>query len=255
MKKSNALMISYMIFLALSILANLLFDWQGLDRIAMAATIAGFFFAISDYFGWKASFLSNAFKRYRSLTDLLLEYTNVNIETLDTQNKILSNAIDVFSPHKDEIEDINLWICDAVKTIDKNDKNKTQAQKTISTVDDLYLKINKGFEHGKKTTKIETIFVILGFVSFFMVVAFDYLGFIITPYQSFATIGAFILIMLNYYLKDVYEEKKNREIDELEKQVEEKKQQAHKNNEETKRLTLEIEKSLAKFNKNYKSKK
>ena len=56
MKKSNALMLSYIIFLVLSILTQIIFDWEGLNIIAIAATIAGCFFAFSDLANWYVSY-------------------------------------------------------------------------------------------------------------------------------------------------------------------------------------------------------
>jgi hypothetical protein len=53
MKKSNALMLSYLIFLFISLSAKILFDWNGLDIIALAASVSGLLFAISDYINWK----------------------------------------------------------------------------------------------------------------------------------------------------------------------------------------------------------
>ena len=53
--------------------------------------------------------------------------------------------------------------------------------------------------------------------------------------------------MLNYYLKDVYEEKQKRDINEMAEQVEIKKQEAKDNKEQTEHLALQIEHALAEF--------
>ena len=55
MKKSNALMLSYIIFLVIAFLVDCFFAWDGLGKVAMAATLAGLFFAIADLIGWRVA--------------------------------------------------------------------------------------------------------------------------------------------------------------------------------------------------------
>ena len=69
----------------------------------------------------------------------------------------------------------------------------------------------------KKVARIKTAeitFVTVGFVSFFALIAFDWLLNTLTPYQSIATVVAFVVIMLNYYLRDLLEEKAKSDIEE-----------------------------------------
>ena len=42
-------MLAYIIFLVLTLCANVFWKWDGLDRIAMAATFAGCFFILPIY--------------------------------------------------------------------------------------------------------------------------------------------------------------------------------------------------------------
>lgn len=56
MKKSSALMFSYIVILILTICATVYSEWNGIEQVALAATAAGLFFACADYFSWRASF-------------------------------------------------------------------------------------------------------------------------------------------------------------------------------------------------------
>ena len=56
MKKSSALMLSYIVILILTICATVYSEWNGIEQVALAATVAGLFFACADYYGCWISF-------------------------------------------------------------------------------------------------------------------------------------------------------------------------------------------------------
>ena len=248
MKKSNALMFSYIIFLFITLFAQMLSPWDGLDQIAMAATIAGVLFAIADYYGWQASFENTIYTKYRELTDSLLEYTKFNIDTIDTQDKELLKVVDFLKPREDEDVKIKQCVSNTEKILSKNQEVRAEYEKTLLACDVLYSKADAGLERSKRHQGVEAVFGILAFISFFAAIAFDYLVLVITPYQAIATVFAFAIIMLNYYMKDVYQTKKENEVNDLAKMVNERKQKAKENNEDNKKLSQDIKKYLETFN-------
>ena len=252
MKKSNALMLSYIIFLVSTLIARIFFKWDGLDRIAMATTIAGCFFAGSDYCGWRASFGKDCYDKFQELSDILVEFGTIKLDTIETENQQLSSAVDTFLPYKDEDTDITSWLIDANQLLDKNNQRKTEIQSFITKFDDLKPKITKGLKESVNIGKVGMGCAILGFIVFFMIIAFDYFVFVITPYQAIVTIIAFVIIMFTYYRKDVYEEKWKQDLSELKKRAEEVKQGAIKSNERAKQRN--IEETLKKFRERKKQK-
>lgn len=245
MKKSNALMLSYIIFLVSTIIAQIFFKWDGLDRIAMATTAAGCFFAVADYCGWRASFAKTCYEKLQELSNILREFSQIKRDTVEMQNRQLSNAIETFLPYKATNEDIDSWIIEANKLLEKNEQTQAGIDATITTCNTINPKISKGLKRSQYTYIVEMIFAVLGFIVFFTIIAFDYFALVITPYQSFITIFAFATIMCTYYHKDLYEEKWEQELAQTKELAEKIKQEAIDANEETKQLN--IEDALKKF--------
>ena len=248
MKKSNALMLSYMIFLVITVFVQMLSSWNGLDQIAMAATVAGFLFAITDYYGWKASFEYSIYTKYQSMTDSLMQYTKLNIDTVQNQNSELTKALTSLSPRKNEDSRIEQCIKNIENILAKNKERLEGYEESLKACDNLYSTVDAGLRDSKKHRTTEFIFEVLGFVCFFAILAFNYLVFVITPYQSIATVVTFALIMLNYYMKDEYQKRKEQETDELFEIVKKQEQTSIEINEESKKISRELQQKLEDLN-------
>ena len=55
MKKSSTLMLSYIVFLFIAVVVNLVWKWDRLGQIALAASAAGLLFAFADLASWYLS--------------------------------------------------------------------------------------------------------------------------------------------------------------------------------------------------------
>ena len=219
-------------------------SWNGLDQIAMAATVAGFFFAVTDYYGWKASFEYSIYTKYQRMTDSLIKYTKLNINTVQNQNSEIAKVLTSLSPRKNEDYRIEQCIKNAENILEKNKERLQKYEESLKTCDNLYSKTAAGLKESKKHHAIEFVFGILGFICFFVIIAFSYLVFVITPYQSTVTVFTFALIMLNYYMKDEYQKKKEQETDELFEIVEKQEQRAKEINEDNKKLSQDLQQKL-----------
>ena len=104
MKKSNALMLSYMIFLVISIIAQIFFPWNGLDQIAMAATIAGVFFAFADLAGWYVSNQTNIENSLKETDEHIEEIYSIIIETIDMETQECSKILELIKPYREHNE-------------------------------------------------------------------------------------------------------------------------------------------------------
>ena len=83
---------------------------------------------------------------------------------------------------------------------------------------------------------LEIILAVLGFTVFFVVISFETIVNFLSPYGSVVTIVAFAVIMLNYLLRDILEEKGKRNVDELKTHMEEKKEEIAEIEKETERI-------------------
>ena len=223
MKKSNALMLSYLIFLVIALGARIFFEWQGLERIAMAATIAGCFFAFADLASWLISYQTYYTKSLETTVSYLFEINEVAINTANNQKKEAVGIIDIITPYKHRHKEFEDIIDYENGELEKSEKRISEAEASISECNRISTEILK---HKKRIDffKIgELILLVLGFACFFMIVVFDYFVELITKHQAIATIIAFAVIMVNYYLKDAIEDKTKQELDEMIEAAEESK--------------------------------
>ena len=126
MRKSNALMLSYMIFLTLAILAQLIFKWDGLDRISIAATIAGCFFALADLSNWYISYRTPLIEAIKKDFDNISFFGEVAENAVGSQQKELAESISLLAPYKDNYPGANKLISIAEEKIIEN-KNREKA--------------------------------------------------------------------------------------------------------------------------------
>ena len=130
MKKSNALMLSYMIFLALAILAEVIFDWKGLDRISIAATVAGCFFAFADLSNWYVSYQSSLLDVLQKDFDVLVEFFNAMLKSVRANQKEMKDAVELIAPYKNNVDAISNLFSNSNEFI--ND-SKAQEKKSSSS--------------------------------------------------------------------------------------------------------------------------
>ncbi|MBE6567760.1 MAG: hypothetical protein E7657_03775 [Ruminococcaceae bacterium] len=214
MKKSNALMLSYIIFLAIAFFVNCFSGWGGLGKVAMAATLAGLFFAIADLISWRISCERDFCKTVqKALTTVIASVEKLKLcaESIVAENK---EIIELISPYDGSSEALNkaLQISESEIAsqkgyIEASETNKSKAEALNKEILDIKSRtINK-------LKKAETIMIVLGFVSFFVVSAFDYLYTLLFHAESSVTVIAFGVIMVTYFLKDVFENKQKKELE------------------------------------------
>ena len=216
MKKSNALMLSYMIFLAITVFAEIILNWGGLDRISIAATLAGCFFAFADLANWYISSNMQILDAFQKDTDSFLDYCNAKNASLYARRKEALDIIETITPYSGRSEHVDALISLCEERVEKLVKAEHDCREsTLNGNNELNELLNKARKKINKVSIVELVLVTAGFVVFFMLVTFDWLINLLTDYQSIATVLAFILIMLNYYLRDVLDEKTKREIEDI----------------------------------------
>lgn len=206
MKKSNALMLSYMIFLVIALLASVIFKWEGLDRIAMAATIAGCFFAIADLCNWEASFLDYFYDKLIAVHQNLIDLDQTAIKYVQDRDQEMEHIIEKAKPYRDKHPKCEELIAIATDVLKTGVERKEDHSNSLLELNESFKKLKKEKEKSKRFEKAELYLMIWGFVLFFSIIVFDYFVCILTKYQTWATIIAFVVIMYNYYAKDVIEE-------------------------------------------------
>lgn len=216
MKKSNALMLSYIIFLFITVVANLCWKWEELSQIALAASAAGLLFAFADLAGWYLScalpyaelFLEEAV----SIKENVQKRAETKKEAVDNLNK----AISLVQPYLNGRPRLNKIVQDCEEL---RDNVEEKAQKIYSIEEKAELLRKKAEEYVEKLKKyrvIELGLACLGFLTFFVLTVFDILAEAIASYEAAITVLAFMVIMLCYYLRDTAEAKIKKDCLEME---------------------------------------
>lgn len=215
MKKSNALMLSYMIFLGIALLANIFFKWDELERIAIAATTAGCFFAFADLSNWYISYQTPFIDALQKESNTLVDFRNAALTSVQAEAKELTETTELITPHKDDISAFEELSTCIQKLKKWNDDGLSVIKEVAQGHDEAESLLYKARKKLKAVNNIEITMMVLGFVIFFSLLSFDRILNLLIPFQSIATVLAFILIILTYYLRDVLEEKSKQEIDEI----------------------------------------
>ena len=214
MKKSNALMLSYIIFLVIAFLVDCFFAWDGLGKVAMAATLAGLFFAIADLIGWHVASeqdfckaVQKALKAVIASVDKLKLFSESVIE----ENKEIVEMISSYDEKDDALDEAlrasEAMIVSQKETVEASEKNKNKAEELNEKIIDI--KSRK----IKRLKKAETSIIVLGFASFFVISSFDYLYALLLRAESSVTVIAFGVIMVTYFLKEIFVNKHTSELE------------------------------------------
>ena len=238
MKKSNSLMFSYILFLAITLISYFFFKWDGLDRIAMAATIAGCVFAFADLMGWIESYTSNYWESVQNTNNFVTSIYEAEIDTAEEQNEQIEEVLETIAPYAHKNKHLSAIQANIIIFSENNRKRIEEYQASLIEDAKLQNEIEKSIDRCKLWHMLEFAFMVTGFVLFFMVIVFNNIVGIITQHQTIVTIIAFLLIMLNYFLKECIEEHTKKELDKLLKKAENCKSNLAKNKEDFDNLQL-----------------
>ena len=238
MKKGNALMLSYMIFLVIAVLAQIFWDWNGLDKIAMSATIAGCLFAFADLAGWYFSYSKFYQESLKTANDSLLDFYRTDIDTIQRYKKEFIKSKETLLPYSYKDEEIATFLETLDNAVYCYERDEKKLQESLKYCHDRALKIDDFKRKDRNIRKLEIALVVIGFVVFFALITFQYLVDLLYDYQSFATVIAFFVIMLTYFLRDYIEERDKMELDDMIKKAEVIKDEAKKRNEKSKQRSL-----------------
>lgn len=220
MKKGNTMMLSYISFLAVTLLVNVIFEWNGLERIAMSATVAGCFFAIADYFNWKATLSKYYCEKWHEIFQHLTETNNAEKEFAEEHRRELNEVLQKALPYRDKNPDIAQVIQLVTEMLQADEEEEPELERAETILEKIKGGIVRAVKDRKTFEVAEAVLMTLGFLSFFIIIVFDYVVSLLVNYQSLATILAFIVIMCNYFSKDVTEVKFKEKLENITRQTE-----------------------------------
>ncbi len=236
MKKSNALMISYISFLVIALVSYFAFKWDGILRVSLAATIAGCLFAFADLTNWYISYR-------QPLVEAMYEDISVFEQYIVTSKDSTQANIELAKKVIEKLENDNtkqnqfgqdIIACKAaLETMYEQESNLNDVQEDAA---DIKYDLAEDRVKVKLLKILEIILAVLRFTVFFVIISFETIVDSLSPYGSVVTIIAFAVIMLNYLLRDILEEKGERNVDELKTHMAEKREEIAEIEKETERI-------------------
>ena len=224
MKKSNSLMLSYMIFLVIALLSKILLGWEGLDQIAMGATVAGCFFAFADLASW---YVSNSTLIHEAMEKDIISfkaYCDIRLQEFRTYNKEAKDTQKMVAPYIGQHENFERLYNLCSTRIEKAEQALKELEQTVDNgINDMQAILKKDSLEISVFRVVDMVLITLGFVVFFSLITFDSIVSWLENYQSHATLIAFTVIMLNYFLRDIIDEKTKNKVDEILATVEDQK--------------------------------
>jgi len=239
MKKSNALMLSYMIFLVVALLAKITFKWEGLDQIAMGATVAGCFFAFADLSSWYASNTELILNALQKDQNVFVEYCKAQLDKINAWKTEAEEICKRMVPYCGCLVHAADLIEFCTKRKEKLENAHTELEKSINEgLTKMQTLLDKENLRISFFRIIDIILITIGFVVFFALITFDGLSTLLTNYQSYATIIAFVVIMLNYFCRDIIDEHTKNQADRILAKAEKEKNTVIELEEEIKKTPL-----------------
>ncbi len=198
-------MLSYILILLATVIVSSDFNWNGIDQVALAATMAGFLFAIADYFGWVASYNQPLVDAKKEYLNTYRFYLNEVLSMARKDSKEIRQAIELLEPYQDSHESIAEVLNDAKELADVIEQTKANANTSLLNFPNRMEAVTKKQQKIKRSSLVEAIGATAGFFVFFLFVIFDPLAEAFMPGSSVTTVAAFAIIMLNYLAKDLFE--------------------------------------------------
>ena len=214
MKKSNAFMLSYIIFLLIALIADWFLGWQELNRIALAATLAGVLFAFADLINWYISYEKDFWDTILNTYNTIIESGNTAIVYSQSKIKQYNEIIELLNTQKDE-HPVLTSIYDFAKEDLVFQKKQISVMETVNkNAEVLIHNRQKAEKKIKKYKNLETLLFIFGFVLFFITSVFDNIQMVLSNIESTLTVLSFGVIMLTYFLRECIENNYKKQLEE-----------------------------------------
>lgn len=193
MKRNNLFMLAYIIFIFAACWLKPFWEYSLWNKFVAAVTVTSFFLTISD---------------------LLYSLTRASDEIMKFELKYINEVEPEFALMKKSLEDyLELGLFENKDCIINNIKILEQS------FEDMRNYSNEIFERSKKCKNMANIITVLGFLSFFLIIAIEQITFLIINSLDSITVSAFGFVLLTQYLS---EEKRNDFFKDMEKCIEHK---------------------------------
>ena len=205
-------MLSYIIILLITMFVDAFSTWSGMGQVALAATMAGFFFALADYSGWEASYNVPMIDAKKEYLESYRHYLNEVLDMANNDRAEVDEVIALLEPYRNTHESVVEVIDQIIELADVIDKAKAEATEGLEEYPIRMEELKKKQRKIQHCNRNEVIYSAMGFLVFFILIVFDGSAEQLMPIGSITTVGAFFIIMLTYFAKDILEDKAQKDV-------------------------------------------
>lgn len=196
MKRNSSFMLAYIIFLAVCVVIRSFVEFPLWPALVAAITTASWIIALADFKYTIASELHLASKETSELAEAAIE---------DIQR--ILNTIDRILAENENIKKEELAPADQ-KRIEYCEKTKTKVLDSLENYKKRKLAIRNLKDRADKREKQGKVLTVVGFVAFFIILAFEPITKWFIDDQDVMTVGAFAIILYTQHEDEAIKEKR-----------------------------------------------
>ncbi|MBR2041133.1 MAG: hypothetical protein IJ945_02055 [Oscillospiraceae bacterium] len=237
--KSRACLMAYIVSLAIVVLLSCFIENEQINRIAFATTIAGLFFALSDYFSFVANDKKESVENIKKRIIYIKAYLDATNFALSSNAEEAQRFLNYFGKDCEVSKN-------AIAILEEAKKLKLETNEFNTEISECEQDLIKEKNEALKKEEVSNWLLCMGF-AFALVIVFLKINITdITNISNIMTIISFGIITLTYLLKDVGEEKRKVEMDKI-KETENYFNSINKRISENKELVFKIKQLLDEY--------
>lgn len=238
MKKSSTFMLAYIILLFISIGMAVCTEWDAIERISVAATVAGYFFALADLLGWMQATQIPAFIAVVKEQEALAKRQKSDLQLVRKRIREMKRALEYLKSLNNKNEKIRSLQDKHTTILASFEELECEMQRLSADIEELCNHNAKMIKRYRLFKPAEDILFTLGFLEFLVILVFDnYLQHML-PQSSIISVLAFAIIMSTYFVKDLLDEKYAKQITDSKQKIEMCKTEIEQNKAELKEKPL-----------------
>ena len=229
---------AYIISLAIVVASSQIIDAEQLSRISFAITVAGLFFALSDYLSFIANDKKESVENVKKRIAIKRNHLNEMYLAFVDNEKEAKRYLELFKEKSEILDDATLLLNNSKEAL-------AEINELNIELDEIEFMLKKDEEESSKKEEKSNFYLCLGFI-FALVIVFLQINIDHTvKFSNIATIISFGIITSTYLLKDFMEDSKKIEMEQV-KEAEyffnNSKQEINKNKEITQILKQRLDK-------------
>lgn len=188
-------MLAYILYLMFCLFMHGIWDNKTEQRIVFAVVVAGAFFSVAD---------------------LLYSLKSIKIQRIKDKRDLLAIAIKAITEGSESIHRLrNECITSNRSLNDENMPSGISADEISKVLTGLEHEIARLEEEKNAQSIVGNVLMLLGTLLFFILATMEFAGDILASVNYYSTVLAFVFVVLNFYIKQVYASNAQDDLDDM----------------------------------------